>query len=399
MRSLHDLRVKTPRRGAAGLGVLMLFSSAFPVHAAPFVPDRDDYVLERGMATTRTAKGRVSDRRPQTLRSALAAARDYIDLGRTSGDPRYYGRAEALLKPWAENNDPPSDVLFLRAVLRQNRHEFDAALRDLDRVLTDDPGNAQAWLTHAVIHQVRGEYQAARTSCLKMLGLSSTLASTACLSGTASLNGRAAESYTLLSRALADHPTAPVGERRWVLRILADIAVRLGRTRAAKRHFDAALALGQAEPGLLVSYADLLLDEGRPTEVLALLARASVPLSDALLLRETLALKQLGSPQWVPRAHELKARIAAVRRRGASAHLGLEARFALEVLNQPRHALDLALENWARQREPKDVRLVLAAALAANRPDAVRPLLQWLETTGLQDNRFRVSLHRLQEQL
>ena len=54
-----------------------------------------------------------------------------------------------------------------------------------------------------------------------------------------------------------------------------------------------------------------------------------------------------------------------------------------DLLDRPARALQLARENWATQREPADARILLEAALAAGDPAAARPVLDWLERTGL----------------
>jgi hypothetical protein len=54
-------------------------------------------------------------------------AQGYLELGRVSGDPRYAGYAEAALAPWWHLDQPPQEVLVLRATLRQRMHLFDAA--------------------------------------------------------------------------------------------------------------------------------------------------------------------------------------------------------------------------------------------------------------------------------
>jgi hypothetical protein len=69
-------------------------------------------------------------------------------------------------------------------------------------------------------------------------------------------------------------------------------------------------------------------------------------------------------------------------------HRGDEARFTLHLLNEPRAALELALANWEAQREPRDARIVLEAALAAGKPGAAQPVIEMLERTSLEDMRL-----------
>jgi hypothetical protein len=78
-------------------------------------------------------------------------------------------------------------------------------------------------------------------------------------------------------------------------------------------------------------------------------------------------------------------------------HLGEEARFALSILDEPQTALELALENWNVQREPRDARIVLEAALAAGDHTAAKPVLENLEASSLEDVRLAGLVARLRQ--
>ena len=109
--------------------------------AAPFLPANDDLVLERLPISTELPARQLRALReqfvqePHNLKLAADLAQRYIEAGRAESDPRYYGYAQAVLSPWWDLSQPPVPVLLLRATLRQNRHEFAAALDDLARVL------------------------------------------------------------------------------------------------------------------------------------------------------------------------------------------------------------------------------------------------------------------------
>lgn len=368
--------------------------------AAPFLPTQDAHVLERLPQTATSPELRQLralreqlKRTPDDLALAVEAAWGYVRLGRTEADPRYYGYAQAALQRWWEQ--PPPSVLLLRATLRQNRHDFSGALDDLTHLLQLQPRNAQAWLTHAVIQAVRGEPAAAAHSCLALARLSDALLLNACLANAWSLNGRAEQAYRLLQQTLAAQPQAPVAERLWALTLLAKISLRLGREEDSAAHFQEALALGQRDLYLLNAYADYLLDQGRAAEVRTLLKGETRV--DSLLLRLALAEQQLGAPELAEHRAALHARIQAARLRGDASHLGDAARFTLTVLGQPQEALQLALANWAQQREPGDARLVLEAALAARNPGAAQPVLDWLRQQNLEDVRLTALTQRLAE--
>lgn len=229
------------------------------------------------------------------MKLAVRLAERYREVGRAEADPRYYGYAQAALRPWWNLEQPPFEVLLLRAILRQARHEFDGALADLTRVLEVQPSNAQAWLTRAVILTVLGKYTDARRSCVSLSRFSNALVATTCLGHAASLSGEAEKSYCLLQQALKNSPSARPQVRLWALTVLAQIAVRLGRAQLAEEHFRQALSLGLRDTYLLGAYADFLLDQNRPKEVQGLLKEDTRP--DDLLLRLTLAEQRLNLPQ------------------------------------------------------------------------------------------------------
>lgn len=357
--------------------------------AEPFVPTDDGQILQRLAAPGDASKRELRRWRaklsgdPKNLRLATGLATRYIQLSRAESDPRYNGYAQAALAPWWNLAEPPLEVLVLRATLRQNRHDFDAALDDLSRALAINPRNAQAWLTRAVILQVQGEYAEALQSCSRLATLTTPLATMACMSSVGGVSGRAAESYQRLREAV--YRAAPADPRftRWALTILAEIAVASGKYDAAEQHFREALSLGSRDGYLLGAYADFLLQQGRPRQVQALLVGQTR--ADGLLLRLALAEQRLGARELADHIEVLRIRFTANRLRGDTLHLRDEARFTLHLLNEPTRALALAQENWALQREPWDARLLLEAALAADEPAAAQPVLDWLTTSRLED--------------
>jgi Tfp pilus assembly protein PilF len=357
--------------------------------AAPFVPADPKEVLERlpeapadWSARELRQMRRELARDPQNLALAIRVSRRYIERARAEADPRYLGYAQAALAPWW-NLSSPASVLVLRATIRQSLHDFSNALSDLSLVLKIQPDNAQAWLTRATIQQTRGEFAEALRSCQPLERLAGELVATACWAGAASMNGQAEAGYERLRRALAEQRNVAPGLRMWILTGLAEIAQRQGKSLLAEAHFKEALAVGVTDAYLRAAYADFLLDEGRPAEVLDLLK--SQIRADGLLLRLTLAEQALHAAAAGAHADALKTRFSASRMRGDSLHRREEARFTLHVLKQPQEALRLAQENWAVHRELWDARIYLEAALAARDPGAAGPVLDWLRENRVQD--------------
>lgn len=358
--------------------------------AAPFRPTSDAQILERlptaGSSAVRELRRLHAElaRSPENLPLAVRVARRDIALARGEGDPRYNGYAQAALGPWLGRADAPAQILVLRATLRQAKHNFSAALADLARVLSLDPGSAQAWLTRGVIYQVQGNYTQALGSWLNVARLTEALAAAICIDGVSGLSGRAAASYDDLQQVLDRAPSSEDPQMRlWALTVLGETAARLGRADAAETHFKEALGLGIRDVYLLGAYADFLLDRNRPAEVRSLLENEVRV--DPLLLRLALAEQRLGAAELAGHVADLHERFAEARMRGDTVHQREEARFTLDLLKKPRAALRLAQANWAVQREPADVRVLIEAALAAGAPAAAKPALDWLATAHLED--------------
>ena len=360
--------------------------------AAPFVPADPKEILETLPVASADRFSRelrqlrlelASD--PRNLELATRAARGYIQRARAEADPRYLGYAQAALAPWWDAGAPPG-VLVLRATIRQSLHDFPNALADLSAALKIEPRNAQAWLTRATIQQVRGAFGEAMESCRPLERLAGELVATACWAGAANMRGQAVTSYERLRDTLARQRGASASVRQWVLTSLAEMAERQGQSRVAEAHFKEAFAVAEADAYLKGAYADFLLDEGRAADAATLL-RNEIR-ADGLLLRLALAEAALKQPRAREHVEALEARFYASRLRGDSLHRREEARFTLHLLKRPHDALRLAQENWAVHREPWDARIYLEAALAARKPDAVRPVLDWLEENRVEDVRL-----------
>jgi hypothetical protein len=362
--------------------------------SAPRTPKDDAEVLERlpsrpndpAMAELRRLRAAAAAA-PADSSAATNLARSYFDLANAEGDPRYIGYAEAALRPW-RSDDAPAEVLFLRGLLRQYRHDFDAAIADFGRALEKDPQHfgARAW--RAAIFMVRANYSAAASECAALPGSAGELYRSGCRAYVEAATGNLRLAYERLADALRRDAGAAPETRLWVLTRLAEMAWRLEDYAAADRLFNQALALGLDDNFLLAAYADFLLERGRSKEVVGLLKQWTR--SDTLLLRLALAERALGMREADAHAQALGERFAAAALRAERLHMGEEARYLLSLKGDAKAALAVALDNWKDQREPRDALIVLEAALAAKDPKAAAPVLRWLE-----DNRFESA--RLQQ--
>jgi tetratricopeptide (TPR) repeat protein len=355
-----------------------------PAIASPYVPGDDNLVLAElpagthytDLAARRLASGRLD--------VAVPLSQFYIQQSRLSGDLRYLGYAEAVLAPWVNQKTAIPDALVLHATVQQSRHEFSDALTTLDRSLRARPKDPQALLTRATILRVLGRYPEASVSCEQFALYVEPRLSELCRQSLRGLNGQLESAYAALLQ------VSPQGwlnsEKSWLYSELGEMAVRLGLNAEAQRWFQQDLNLVPTDVYVRSAYADLLLQQGRAAEALTLLEGQES--FEPLLLRIAIAQKQLHDPHLAQSSARLRAAFDAETQRGEAVHRREQARFLLEVQDQPKLALDAARENWAVQREPDDILVLLNAARAAGEPRAAEPALAFVRAEGVRDARI-----------
>ena len=374
-------------------GLLLIFLLAITgiTQAKPFVPADDQQVLQclpeplfQSAMSAKIKRLRTQLKtNPEDWSSASQLAQHYIKLSKTHADPRYMGYAQAILNPWWHKPQPPLQALILRAIIRQNAHDFTDAIADLDQIISLQPGHIQANLIKATIATVQGDYQVAIHHCQRLLRRSSMILALACQSTPASLSGHAETSYRLLHQVLSAATTMPEKEKIWAWTCLAEIAWRLGNYKAADQHFQTAMQTGVSDNYLLRVYADFLLQQQRPLEVIKLIDTETK--IDSLLLRLALAEKMTHSELMDTHIALLNERFKANQKRGSSLHKGDEARFMLHLMNQPQTALQLARQNWQLQRESADTYILLQSAIAVNDIEMIQQVEHWLAKQGTED--------------
>jgi len=372
-------------RRAFGIASMALIASMCA--AAPYIPADDAQVLERlppsSVPQFRELKvlQAAAARAPGDPASAIALATAYIRASRVEGDPRFAGYAQAALARWRQDPEAPTPVLMLRATILQNRHEFDAAIADLDRILKREPRHAQALLTRATVLTVRGRFAEARADCDRLAAVVPAIYATTCTAAIDSVTGNASRAYESLRRTLEGAVRVDGAGRAWAETLLGEIAHRRGDP-AAERHFRAAQDADPRDLYLIGAYSDWLLDQKRADDVIALVGKETRV--DALLLRLALAQRAAGRAEAAATIETLRARFEASRARGDSVHQRENARFELALRDDPKSALMLALDNWKLQREPSDLRILAEAAAAAGDSGARDTVRRWLAETGIE---------------
>jgi tetratricopeptide (TPR) repeat protein len=358
-------------------------------HTTPYTPASAGIVLQHVPPTSDPRVRRFDqlhndfNAHPHDAAKAVTLAQSYIDYGRSTGDARYLGRAMAVIQPFMAQPAPPIPVMLVHATIQQSRHFFRASRDELMQILKRDPENVQALLTLSTVAMVQGDHELANRLCVDMTNAAGNFMGMICTASLRGLSGQGAQAYALLSYVEDPGPKAPPDIKAWIEGLMADTAARMGKTELADAHFKKALLLTPGDNFLLADYGEFLIDQGRAKEAIDLVDNDSQ--SDTSFLVLVTAEKTLGLPKAASDMAEMDARFQSMDQRGDHVFMREEASYLLHVEHDPKMALDLARQNWRVQRAPKDVRVYLEAALAANDPASAKPALDFIASTHLSD--------------
>ncbi len=379
----------TPARRRGGLfpdwlAVLLLGSLVCVVDARPFIPQDDSVVLAEVPPGTRHLELATRQIAAKRLDVALPLAQLYIKQARSTGDLRFLGYAEAVLEPWVGPTAKSADALVLHATVLQSRHDFSGALQVLERARALRPDDAQAWLTSATVLRVLGRYEQSLSACERIAVRADTAVVELCKQSIRGLTGDLSSAYAAIQQ--IDSRGMPPEERAWRDSELGEMAVRLGKDDEAEHWFQSGLRASPGDFYVRAAYADLLLRNRRGQDAMTLLEGQET--LEPLLLRIAIAQKMLSDPGLQQSAARLAVAFAAEEQRGDGVHRREEARFLLDVQNDPRGALAAAQANWKVQRETDDVLVLMRAAHAAGAPQAAQPAVAFVQDHGVEDVRI-----------
>ena len=384
------------------LAAIFCLFTTLASQAAPFTPANDSDVVERlPLSATDPSARRLQSLRkqleakPDDVALRLEIARRYFDLSMAQGDPRYVGYASAALAPLdktapAGNTALTASYWQIKGMLQQYSHNFDGALASLDKASLADPKSPDPMAWRSAIHMVQANYPKAQAECEALKPLTTPLFATGCSQYVLAHSGGAAGLLTAfdnLKAAVKADQNAEVKAAPevmlWELTRLAEMANRLKRFDEAEAYFKQALKLGVTDQFLLGAYADFLLQQKKPEAVIALLA--DWERSDILLLRMALAGKASNHKKAADWTSALRDRFVEAAKRGDRLHEQEAARFELDIENNPKKALALAVNNYKLQKEPRDAEVLMRCALAAKDAATAEPALAWLKQNKYED--------------
>jgi len=374
--------------GPARLLALLAVAAATSVAAASdrFVPADPEFVVAnvRQAMPDEELRGLLAGwhSHPDDESVSVALAGAFITRARTLREPRYFGRAEAVLAPLAVRPGAGATARRLYAQALQYRHAFAAAEVLLDTILRETPRDSEARLLRASIRLVRGDFPGARGDCAQLAAGGGEAAGIGftCLAEALAGSGQLDRARTLLDNAPGARNSANSSARAYLLATRAELRERNRDLSGAIADYGAALTLNPNDDSIRAALADALAARGdvRPALQLLDIEKPSV----ALLVRSAALARGAGRDELGARAAAWLDLEAA---RGDAVHYREAAMLAL-VMGNPTVALQAARRNFEIQRELPDVRVLARAAAATGDIAALKSLRQWLDDTGFRDS-------------
>lgn len=379
-------KTRQARRFSAGLaacvvatiGIAILASPGRDTGAAPvdYVMPAEQVYVDGISATDLQA--------PASGHGVLGQAKTYLQRLSETGDARYLRYAKASMRARPESESGSVDSLILEARTLQAEHHFEAAAEILERATTAQPRSGEAWLLLSDTFRRSGRIPSARSACFQLaLNGHSTLAQWCGLQLLQS-TGDERQAYEISQALLSSADQLPASARAWALEIAAEAAVAVDRPHEAADLYDRALRVKEPSLALRLAYADLLLDEGRFSEVESILEHDT--LNTSALVRIVVAQKRSGGPVNTAMKNRLETSFAnASKYADHDTSFRDQAIWALEFYEDPQAALEFAKRNWSQQKGSEDRALLHAVAMAAGDSATIAELEAWLSESALAD--------------
>lgn len=406
----HRCDVSTPLSGAILATFWGLLVAVSPVSAQERLkPAASAVVLS---TSVHAASGRPSVLRsldkawraqPQHMPSALAYARAVFTLGLSEGDLRWYGSAKAALTPWWTADDLPAEAYFLRGLVKQGFHDFQAGLQDINRAIALEPARAEFWSWRFALHLLLADVAAAQQDIDEMVRLLGPEEAQVYRAVWLYRTGQPWPAVDMLSVAIRSANYQDAGSQDWLGFHWGEALRVAGQPARALAVWGQRLQASPQSHLIRLSLAELLNQQGqyRQAQTIAMAAsgkgapNSTAPMSDALLMQAVLASRGLKDPDEARLASQLEARLQSQALRQEALIERPQLIYQIAYGRDLKAGLALSIDNWQLQKEPPDAVLFVQAALALGQARAAEPVVKWAEKTGYTDPQLTPLLAKL----
>ncbi len=398
MRSLHNASglwrfIRASVKGFSALPLLvapLLAASLFPAKGLAqvrFQPQESAVLLKDGSTQREAGALRQAMQRwrenPKDIATATSTARTAILAAIRHGDLRWLGNAQAMLEPWWTSQEIPGDTQFVRALIRQGKHDFEGALADLNAAIAKDPQQPEFWAWRFAIYMVRAELPKAKEECAAIGRRFGSAEQSSCYAVLLYRTGNPAQAVLELDR-LSLHPDYQgQNAQEWLAFHRGEARRVAGDRTGARKVWESHIRAGTASHGVRVALIDLLNREGAYLD--AWKFNDKLPRSDALLVAAIQTARALRNGQEPALVSEFSQRLSQQAARGDSINERPIIKYKLEINQDPKESLRMAQLAWKTEREPADALLYALAAIRSGMPDQATALLRWHSETGYRE--------------
>ena len=405
-------KTQLPQKAPTQTAFLLLVASGlgFWAVAAPaaaqerFLPSASTVVLSSSVHAQggRQAALRTLDlawrAQPQDLNAALPYARAVFTLGLTEGDLRWFGSAKAALAPWWTAADLPADGYFLRGLIKQGFHDFDAGLKDIERAIALEPRRAEFWSWRFALHLLRADMEGARQDTEEIARLFGAQEADVYRAVLLYRTGQPLPAVQILTRAIRLPDNQDASSQDWLGFHLGEAYRVAGQPAQAIALWSQRLKASPQSHLIRLSLAELFNQQGQyaQAKTTALHKADMGSLTDALLMQALLASRGLKDPDEARLASQMGARLQSQALRQESLIERPKLIHQIAYGQDVAAGLALSIENWRLQKEPPDAVLFAQAALALGQAKAAEPVLVWAKKTGYTDPQLGPLMQQLQ---
>jgi tetratricopeptide (TPR) repeat protein len=333
---------------------------------------------------------------PHHLQTATDYARAVFILGLNEGDLRWYGSAKAALLPWWQDTQLPADTLFMRGLVRQGFHEFSAGLHDIDLAIAQNPHKTEYWSWRFVLNLLQSNMAAAEKDCQNIETYAGKLEAQQHRAVLYYRTGRAKLALQIF-KDLQQGPDFPKINSEWFQFHWGEAYRVAGQPTQALSVWRQQLHATPASHLIRLSLAELLNQQALFAEAYQITAVDNP--TDALLVQQLLASKGLQSKRTPQLAKLMATRLATQALRNESLIERPKMAYLIDYGADPQAGLQLAVENWKTQQEPRDAVLLVKAALLTKQTQAAAPVLAWAQQTQYTDPELSALLATLNPQI
>ncbi len=334
---------------------------------------------------------------PQDLIAALPYARAVLTLDLNEGDLRWFGSAKAAMAPWWKKPDLPAEGYFLRGLVKQGFHDFNAGLQDINRAIELEPGRAEFWSWRFALHLLLADMVAVQQDVDQIDRLVGKAEADIYRGIIWYRTGQSAKAVQILRRAIQSPNYQDATSQDWLAFHLGEAYRVDGQSSQAIAVWGQRLKSSSQSHLLRLSLADLHNQQADflQAKKVAMNQIDTQSMTDALLMQALIASRGLKDADETLLANQMEARVKVQAMRQESLIERPKLIYQISYGVDVAAGLALSIENWKLQKEPPDAILFVQAALALGQAQSALPVVTWADQTGYTEPQLKLLLKQL----